>query len=317
MNDYNKQSLTYDQQIKLLIKRGLIVEDMDRILRHLTNISYYRLSAYMLPYKIKDNGVILDKFKEKTSWNMIYDLYIFDRKLRLLIFDAIERLEIAIRTQIIYQLSQKYGSHWQDNPTLFSTPQKKKSKNGNVITIDIYTDIQQHIRDQFNNNKAEVFIDHYKNNYIKPENPPSWMSVEIMYFNHLSRICVNLKNRSDKNGISSHFGLPPDVFCSWLHSINYLRNICAHHSRLWNRDMKIIPEKLSFSRTKKWISNVDSVKRKKVYYFICMLNYLLQTANPTSNFKKRIIDLIDEYNSVAFIGSMGFPANWKEEEIWK
>ncbi len=74
-----------------------------------------------------------------------------------------------------------------------------------------------------------------------------------MYFNHLSQICNNLKQRSDITGIAKWFGLPPETFTSWLHSVNYVRNICAHHARLWNRDMNIVPMKLGFSKTNVWI----------------------------------------------------------------
>lgn len=123
MEIYNKPPLTYTEQIELLRSRGMVIPDKQRTERHLSNISYYRLSAYMLPYKQKENGEILDSFREGVTWDMVYNLYIFDRKLRLLVFDAIERLEVAIRAQITYQLSHKYGSHWQDRPEIF-TPSK-------------------------------------------------------------------------------------------------------------------------------------------------------------------------------------------------
>ena len=232
MEVFNKPPLTYEKQVELLLSRGLIVTDRKRAERHLANISYYRLSAYMLPYKKKENGIIIDAFKEGTTWDDIYDLYVFDRKLRLLVFDAIERLEVAIRTQIIYQLSHKYGSHWQDNAHIFNPPREVTLRDGRTITIDVYREIQSHIKEQLHSNRAEVFIQHYHNKYGTPENPPSWMSVEIMYFNHLSKICTGLKNLADINGIASYFALPPKTFCSWLHTMNYVRNICAHHSRL-------------------------------------------------------------------------------------
>ena len=111
MGVYNKPPLTYAEQVELLISRGLLIPDKKRAERHLSNISYYRLSAYMRPYKQIANEVILDDFIPGTTWDRVYSLYVFDRKLRLLVFDAIERLEVAIRTQIIYQLSHKYGSH--------------------------------------------------------------------------------------------------------------------------------------------------------------------------------------------------------------
>lgn len=232
MEKYNKPPLTYKEQVKLLKSRGVNFADEQRAERHLANISYYRLSAYMLPYKKKEGKAIIDQFKEGTTWDMIHQLYVFDRKLRLLVFDAIERLEIAIRTQIIYQLSHKYGSHWQDDSSIFNPPITKTLRDGRTVTFDAYEEIQKHIKDQLHNNKAEVFIQHYRNKYDNPVNPPSWMSVEIMYFNHLSRICTGLKKRADINGIASYFALPPQTFCSWLHTINYIRNICAHHARL-------------------------------------------------------------------------------------
>lgn len=316
MERYLKPPLTYEEQVELLKSRGMIIPDEQRAERLLANISYYRLSAYMLPYKKKENGLILDAFKSDTTWDMIYNLYVFDRKLRLLVFDAIERLEVAIRTQIIYQLSHKYGSHWQDRPEIFNPPTEILLRDGRKVIVDVYGDIQKHIKEQLHNNKAEVFIQHYCNKYDIPQNPPSWMSVEIMYFNHLSRICTGLKHRTDINGIASYFALPPKTFCSWLHTINYVRNICAHHARLWNREMNIVPERLSFSKRLVWISNSQKVQRGKIYYFFCILNYMLQTANPTSPFKKRLKDLLKEYDGFVSLKSMGFPEDWKHEIIW-
>lgn len=316
MELYNKPSLTYTEQIELLKSRGMIIPNEKRTERHLANISYYRLSAYMLPYKQSENGVILDTFRDNVTWDMVYDLYVFDRRLRLLVFYAIERLEIAIRTQIIYQLSLKYGSHWQDRKEIFNPPTIKILRNGRSVTIDVYNDIQKHIKEQLHNNKAEVFIQHYSNKYDKPENPPSWMSVEIMYFNHLSRICTGLKQRADINGIASYFALPPKTFCSWLHTINYVRNICAHHARLWNRDLNIVPEKLTFSKRLDWINSPDTAKRSKLYYSLCMLNYMLQTANPTSPFKRRLKELLNENKEVISLAAMGFSEGWENEKIW-
>lgn len=317
METYKKPPLSYTEQVALLQSRGMSVPDIPRAERLLANISYYRLSAYMLPYKKKENGTIIDNFKEGTTWDMVYDLYVFDRKLRLLVFDAIERLEIAVRTQIIYQLSHKYGSHWQDNPSIFKAPERRVLRDGSIVTFDVYAEIQKHISDQLHSNRAEVFIQHYRNKYDNPVNPPSWMSVEIMYFNHLSRICTGLKNRADINGIAGYFGLPPKTFCSWLHTMNYVRNLCAHHARLWNRDMSIVPEKLHFSKNLVWISNPDTVQRGKAYYFFCILGYLLQTANPTSSFKDRLKALVNEYKSVASLSAMGFAEGWENEKIWK
>lgn len=185
-----------------------------------------------------------------------------------------------------------------------------------MIVKDVYNDIQKHVEEQLHNKRAEVFIQHYCNKYETPKNPPSWMSVEVLYFNHLSRICDGLKLRADKNGIASYFALPPDTFCSWIHTINYVRNICAHHARLWNRDINIVPKKLYFSKKLDWVSSPDTVQRNKLYYFLCILNYMLQSANPTSTFKGRLKDLLTEYQEVASFNAMGFQPNWMNEKMW-
>ena len=315
MKEYTKPPLTYKEQINLLKSRGLLIPDENRAERLLSNISYYRLSAYMLPCKEIKDGCYIDKFIDGKTWDDVYNLYLFDRKLRLLVFDAIERLEISIRTQIIYQLSHKYGSHWQDDPSIFKITHKK-DKDGNDIDIDVYKEINKHITDQLNNNKSEVFLQHYRDTYDNPSTPPSWMSVEIMYFNHLSKICSGLKQRSDATGISNFYCLPPEIFCSWLHTINYVRNLCAHHARLWNRDFNIVPVRLNFSKSLVWISNSSSVRRKKIYYFFCILNYLLQTVNPTSTFKEKLLELLDEYKKYISLQDMGFPNDWQNEKMW-
>lgn len=322
--DYNKEPKTFAEQVELLEERGLIIEDKQKAISRLANISYYRLSAYMIPFKkiitINGKDQYIDEFIPNIKWNKVYDLYVFDRKLRLLLFDAIERLEIAIRTQIIYQLSQKYGSHWQDNKDIFlvKTVKTKDKKN---FENDIYKKLQDHLKEQLKNNKAEVFIKHYYEKYDNPKNPPSWMAIETLYFNQLSNICINLKEKQDTKDIARYFNIKSaKVFCSWLHSINYIRNLCAHHSRLWNRDMDIVP-RLYFSKDNNliWLKDDDlnNLKRNKLYYSICVINYFLQTANPTSTFNNRLIDLIDNYKNVVGLSYMGFPDNWEEEPLWK
>ena len=312
---YSKPPISLQDQIDLLKSRGIIFDDEQKAFHQLSTVSYFRLSAYMLPFKKKEGNKFIDEFKSETHWHDIYDLYAFDRKLRLLIFDAIEKIEVAVRCQIVYQLSMKYGSHWQDNSGLFKPAISKINSNGKNYTIDVYSEIQAHIGEQLRNNKSEKFIQHYNEKYGNPANPPSWMCVEIMYFSHLSRICSFLNNRSDITGIATYFNLPPGTFNSWLHTINYVRNLCAHHARLWNRDFNIVPEKLKFSKTKIWISNPDTVQRSKIYYFLCILNYLLQTINPNSSFKNRLKALLTEY--CPNLKSMGFPDGWQSEKIWQ
>ncbi len=293
---------------------GLTFVDDDKAIMQLSNVSYFRLSAYMIPFKKVIGGVLTNDFRYGTTWKDVYDLYVFDRKLRLLIFDAIEKIEVAIRTQIVYNLARRYGSHWQDNPSIYVPPHDKIRRDGSIKHVDVYGDIQNNIAEQLNNNQAELFIEHYRKTYDNPTNPPSWMCVEVMYFNQLSLICSNLVDRKDKIAIAKHFGLPPTEFLSWLHTLNYIRNICAHHGRLWNRDIQVQPALLKFSKTKIWIDKPEAVPQNKLYYFLCIVRYFLQSVNPNTSFTVRLKALLSEYKPK--ISAMGFPQNWENEKIW-
>ncbi len=315
MKKYTKPALTLEEQIALLKRRGLIINDEQRSIRHLSNVSYYRMSAYMLSFKKYDiEGSILDEFKEDTTWDNVYDLYKFDRKLRLLVFDAIERIEIALRTQIIYQLSHKYGSHWQTREDIFRSAFNPRTQK----TVNVYHDIKTHIDNELSKNNT-IFIQHYKSKYTEPATPPSWMSVELLYFSELSKICKGLARRLDRTELSKAFGVMDEsVFCSWLHTLNYIRNICAHHARLWNIKVDVIPKKYYNKTDKVWLTNkeVDEVQSSKLFYTLCVILYFLQTVNPRTKFKKHFYDLLERYSKVE-VGYMGFPTEWKELPLWK
>ncbi len=316
MVKYTKPALKFDEQITLLKSRGLVIEDEERAIRHLSNVSYYRMSAYMLPFKkMDDDGNVLDQFKEGTTWDNVYDLYKFDRKLRLLIFDAIERIEIALRTQVIHQLSHKYGSHWQTKKNIFK-PTYTDPRTGKQVNV--YNVIKKHINLELQKNDT-IFIQHYKAKYDLPKSPPSWMSVELLYFSELSKICQGLSKRADRTELAKAFGIMDEkIFCSWLHTLNYIRNICAHHARLWNIKVDVVPKKHYNKTAKIWLTNdeVDKVQSSRLFYTLCIILYLLQTVNPRTKFKQHFYNLIDKYPIVE-TGYMGFPEGWKEMLLWK
>lgn len=317
MKKFTKPALSFQKQIDLLKERGLEVDDENRAIRHLSNVSYYRMSAYMLPFKVLNtDGSPTDSFIPGTTWDNIYDLYKFDRKLRLLIFDAIERIEVALRTQVTYQLSHKYGSHWQNNASIFK-PAITNPHTGK--TYDVFRDIQAHINEQLLTNHKVVFIKHYLATYDDPPTPPSWMAVELLYFSELSKICQHLRTRADRTDISKAFGIIDDsVFCSWLHTLNYVRNICAHHARLWNINLDITPGKFYNKTPRIWLTNkeVDNAQSSRLYYTMCLILYLLQTVNPRTKFKTHFKKLLNDY-PIVNVGYMGFPTDWEKHPLWK
>jgi abortive infection bacteriophage resistance protein len=311
-NSYNKTPKTYEQQVLLLKSRGLIIPDEARASRYLQQISYFRLSAYFLPYqKIKD------QFNEGTEFDLILDNYKFDRELRLLVFDCIERVEIAIRAQMIYVLAHNYNSsHWQDILEVFTEPYTNRRGD----RVNTYEEVQKIIRDNCQSKHPEVFIKHYKEKYDTPTNPPSWMFMELLTIGELSRLYVGLRQNKDRQDIATFFALPHSVFASWLHTLTYVRNICAHHSRLWNREFAIKPDIL-IKPKKMWVIPLFD-NNHRTFYFLCTLKYLLWGANPNNHLSRKIDSLCKKYPNIP-VRFMGIPsdkdgvlADWRNEALW-
>jgi abortive infection bacteriophage resistance protein len=166
----------------------------------------------------------------------------------------------------------------------------------------------------------EVYIRHYIEHYDTPANPPSWMCFELLTIGELSHIYRGLKHKNDKKRIALFFDLHPTVFTSWLHSITYVRNICAHHARLWNKDLAIEPDILLKPKGK-WIRKAYE-NNKRVFYFLCALQYLLHRANPDNNLTSKLQTLFTKYPTIP-IRYLGIPSDkegnildWKSEDLW-
>lgn len=182
----------------------------------------------------------------------------------------------------------------------------------------MYNVIKAHIAQELKKNDT-IFIQHYNAKYDSPKSPPSWMSVELLYFSELSKICQGLAKRADRTALAKSFGImDEEIFCSWLHTLNYIRNICAHHARLWNIKVDVIPKKYYNKTEKVWLTNdeVDNIQSTKLFYILCIILFLLQTVNPRTKFKQHFYDLLDKYPIVE-TGYMGFPEGWKEMPLWK
>ncbi len=310
---YNKPPLSFAAQLQLLKNRGLTVNDDAKALNYLQQISYYRLSAYYLPYQ-----QVKDTFNAGTTFSQIIDTYAFDRELRLLVFDCIERIEIAIRTQFIYQLASKYNnSHWQDDRNVFVNPYYNTI--GNLI--DPYSEFQAIISRAKTARKPEVFIKHYIDEYHTPANPPSWMCFELLTVGELSNLYRGLKDKDDKKRIADFFKVHPTVFQSWLHSLTYVRNICAHHSRLWNKDLAIEPAPLLKPKSN-WVGSRYN-NNKRVFYFICVLKYLLNVSNQNNHLTQKLDALLNKYPTVP-IQFVGIPSDgngnlldWTKEPLFQ
>lgn len=309
---YSKPPLTYQEQVQTWIDRGLQVPDPLRAQSYLSHISYYRLSAYCLPFQ-----TVKDIFNKNTTFDDVLNLYLFDRELRLIMLDAIERIEIGLRTQIIYQLAHKYGSHWHDDASLFIKP----FVNRNGYTIDPFSEMQRFLHKEYNSKDPEVFIKHYLDNYHTPASPPSWMSIELLTIGGLSRLYSNLSDVQNKKLIAKEYKIPYQVFQSWLHSLTHLRNLSAHHCRVWNREYHITPMILNNPRYN-WLDSKFQLNNR-TFYYLSVLKYFLNIINPNNTFKNKLECLLAKYPNTR-IEFLGIPTDitgklldWKSQPLWK
>jgi abortive infection bacteriophage resistance protein len=294
-----KPPISIQNQIIKLKNRGLIFNDEIKAAHYLSNISYYRLRAYTYPFQ--DNNDSDTPFTREISFEDIMRLYVFDRKLRGLVFDAIEKIEVALRTKLSYIYSLRHGSHWQEDSSLF-------------YHQDRFQDDYKVLCEEVKRSK-ETFIEHYKRKYTHPSNPPCWMTLEVASMGTLSRIYQNLKNSPEKRVIAKEFGLyDHTILQSWIHTFSHIRNLCAHHSRLWNSRLKASIQ-LPRNAVYPFLQNLD-LYNNKLYASLSCIAYVLDIISPGNEFKPRLLILIEECN-LADRKDMGFPKNWEMEPFWQ
>ncbi len=302
---YIKPSLTFQEQINLLKSRGLIIQDLNLAQQTLQRISYYRFSAYLRFFQKQDSPN--HQYQTGSSFESVLNLYKFDKSFRMLVFNATESIEVAIRTQMVYQLAQSYGSHWYTNSNLFYNHEE------HVELIDFITKYCQR-------KKVEEFIEHYRNKYTAPELPPSYMALEIISFGQLSRMYSNLLPSKARSQIYSFFQVPNKIFISWLRSLSYVRNICAHHSRLWNIQLgqsPTLPLRLSGDwLSKEVIEEINKNNQRKIFEELCCIQYLLDRIKPEHKFISHLKTTFKMYPAVD-IRNMGFAQNWEDQPLWQ
>jgi abortive infection bacteriophage resistance protein len=141
------------------------------------------------------------------------------------------------------------------------------------------------------------------------------MSLEVVSMGLLSKLYSNLKKGDEKKKVANEFGLPNPMFLeSWIHAFANLRNLCAHHSRIWNRRFTIKP-KLPRNAKNTFLSNLN-IHDNKLYAQLCCINYISRIISPETSFMSELKVLLSDCKLVD-LKEMGFPDNWKEEAIWQ
>lgn len=294
---YCKRAFTIDEQITRLEKRGLVIQDRARTVHDLAHKNYYRLRAYWLPFE-EHVGLNADsRFRLGTTWEQVMELYCFDSALRTLMMDGIEQVETSMRTRWAHVLALKYGPHAHEASAIFYDQVQ-------------HQELLAKLKGDYDNSR-EVFAAHHRRKYPELHTPPIWASCELMTLGQLSKWYAALAQRQDRQEIARVYQVDEEVLRSFLHHLSNVRNICAHHGRLWNRKITVT---MKLPRKGKLHCVFNPQQPDKAYNTLAMLWHLLQLIDPAFGWKKKLQALLAAYPGIAQ-STMGFPQNWAETWI--
>ena len=258
----------------------MIFIDKVKAERYLLNISYHRISAYIFPFyqKPKTNLIL----KVDTTFDKVLALYRFDKKLRILLFNEIEKIEVAIRSVLAnFGCDALNDDYWISNVLYFANPIKFKQTLA-VIEKELH-------------GRREECIEQFRVSSTQPY-PPAWMITEVLSFGTLNYIYSNIANNQLRKQIADYFGVKPKVFVSWLTILSNLRNMCCHHARVWNREFVILPADARKLKAD-WI-DTTKFDNKRVYYRLCIIKYLLNIISPNNDMCEKLKCLFGEFPQI-------------------
>ncbi|EIM1709312.1 Abi family protein [Aeromonas dhakensis] len=318
---YARPWLSYQQQLEQLIGRGITVTDRDAALSYLERIGYYRLSGYWYPFRCfepaaegesKRETRATDQFCPDTHLLDAVELYLFDKKLRLLVVDALERIEVALRVDLAYLLGKRNTFAHLDRSYFHPSFIRQPAFRGRHQTR--FEAWMEKYRGLVKRSK-EDFVRHYHQRH--GEELPIWVAVEVFDFGAISQL-IGMMKVSDQQHIASKYGLDWQVFASWIYGLSYLRNICAHHSRLWNRNVTT-QVKLPKPREVQWCDFLakDDERLAKPFVLLAITRHLLKVICPNTQWHLRLRDHLLTFptqKSVRKLGlaNMGYIENWQE-----
>jgi abortive infection bacteriophage resistance protein len=292
--DFAKPAKTFEEQVQLLQSRGMIIGDVQEAIFYIQHLNYYRLSAYWLPFELDHKN---HQFEPDTKFEDVFKLYIFDRELRLLLLDGIERIEVSVRSQWAYQLAILHNPHAHLDSQLFDARYWQR---------DLKALSQEVARSQ------ETFIHHLQNTYNE-QLPPVWAVCEVMSIGLLSRWYGSLKPYKTRSAIAKVYQINDLVLASWIHHLSIVRNFCAHHSRLWNREFSITPA-LPKSKNNAIASQLV-LRSRNLYNTLVIVLYFMDTIAPSHHLRSRLLKLLSEHPER--LAAMGFPVDWQQMGIWQ
>lgn len=327
MAEYSKPWLPVEEQLERLVGQGVEVGDRLHAESVLTAIGYYRLTGYLYPFRKSEPYIdtegkartrVLSGYRPGTTLRHAEDIIDFDRRLRMLAMDGIERIEVAMRMRIGYVLG-KTSAFAHEDPACFTEAFTAENTDTRNPASSKHVQWLQRV----NARKAssdEQFVEHFRQKY--DDRMPVWALTELLELGQLTVLFQGM-NQKDAEGIAAPFGVPTKkLMTSWLASLNYVRNVAAHHARLFNRKLQNAP-----SRPKKGqILALDHLRDEQTskgifgtYNALAVIAYLLPSIDADTEWARHLSALLREFpvSDSLTVGSMGVPQGWEELDLWR
>lgn len=326
---YEKPFKTVAEQIDLLRSRGMVISNPDAATLCLESVGYYRLSGYWYPDRRRvpvpttdpkqlPTFKALSEFRTGATFEHANHLYEIDRKLKLLVMDGLERVEVAMRFQLGHVLGEGHPYAHCDLSSLSSGFTGVTDTNDPLDRAAWLS--SEHakwllkVRRQEDDSKEE-FVKHFKRKY--GSGLPVWVTTEILDFGGMSTLYAGLK-QAHRDQIAESLGFEKGgkgdgaTLAAWMKNLNYIRNTCAHHARLWNKNMAVqgsdvtgIPD----------LSHAGGSK-DRVYASMAVIAFLLLHINPETTWRNEVTEFIQKNSGLTNPSKMGFPPGWEKERLW-
>ena len=294
---YAKPYLTIDEQIDLLVKRGLRIKDRSDAHDLLTGVNYYRMTGYAIPFSVDR-----EHFKPKADLSALIAVYLFDRKARDVLAEALEAIELGFRAAFCRAFAEGLGPLcYRDAANFRSTQQFRNT----LARIDA-----EIVRSN------EPYIQHFKANYLADE-IPIWAAVEVCSFGTLTKLYSNLKKPYQQK-IARVYSIKCDILNSYLHHLVVMRNCCAHHARLFDRKF------FGYRPLNEWRNTQNAALDTRTFFAQLLLVYRMLKPLPQICFDRKrwrrgVFKLLSAAPSCAVFDIyriMDIPPNFRKSKLW-
>ena len=292
-----KPATTYEEQYSKLLSRGLLIPSKDRVISFLKENNYYRFTGYAKLYTKPDS----DDFIDGLTFDKLFNIYTFDSELRAIINVMVAQIEVTVRTQLAYNLSNNISPYCYKNKIIFSDE-------------NFFKETNKIIENEIKKASDEPMIKHFAG-----KQKPFWVIIEILSFGVVSKLYANLLTENKKLVSSgTYYNINYEYFGNYLNVCTSIRNNCAHRARLYGKTFTTAP-RFSKKEKKKYgdptiVDNYFITNGSSTSLFECIYACMKLIIKPKN--KKKYINmfskLIAKYNSDIELTKIGFPKNWKE-----